>query len=227
MTKLSKFRSSSTCRHVTWVRFHWNYIFISNFSYRKARQLASTNVSALSEQNISQASYFENSLFGIKQLTMLFAAHEVLYWFRVTHLDITIQSNQSKCNSIKRSCAAGCQHQSYKCMHDWINSSHCSTIGTSARPNLAPTRFTTAVRTFALWWHSKGKYISLFIAETSIAETAAPNCPISVYVATCNQGCRSRAQAQAILYGWSRSQNFLDGGTGVWNLGSGSSELYI
>jgi len=31
---------------------------------------------------------------------------------------------------------------------------------------------------FALWWHSKGKYISHFIAETSIAETSAPNCPI-------------------------------------------------
>jgi len=36
-------------------------------------------VSALSEQNISQAPYRENSLFRIKQLTMLFAAHEVLY----------------------------------------------------------------------------------------------------------------------------------------------------
>ena len=136
-------------------------------------------MSALSEQNISQASYLENSLFGIKQLTMVFAAHEVLYWFRVTHLDITIQSNQSNCNSIKRSCAAGCKHRFYKCMYDWINSSHCCTIGTSARPNLAPTCFTTAVRTFALWWHSKGKYISHFIAETSIAETAAPNSPIS------------------------------------------------
>jgi len=36
-------------------------------------------VSALSEQNFSQASYFENSLFRFKELTMLFAAHEVLY----------------------------------------------------------------------------------------------------------------------------------------------------
>jgi len=35
-------------------------------------------VAALSEQNIIQASYFENSFFRIKQLTM-FAAHEVLY----------------------------------------------------------------------------------------------------------------------------------------------------
>ena len=172
MTKLSKFRLSSTSRQVTWVRFHWNYIFISNFSYRKARQLASKIVSALSEQNISQASYFENSLFRIKQLTM-FAAQEVLYWFRVINVYITIQSNQSNCNSIKRSCAAGCQHRFYKCMYVWINSSHCCTIGTSARPNLAPTRFTTVVRTFALWWHSKGKYISHFIAET-----AARNCPI-------------------------------------------------
>ena len=195
MTKLSKFRLSSTSRQVTWVRFHWNYIFISNFSYRKARQLASKIVSALSEQNISQASYFENSLFRIKQLTM-FAAQEVLYWFRVINVYITIQSNQSNCNSIKRSCAASCQHRFYKCMYVWINSSHCCMIGTSAGPNLAPTRFTTAVQTFALWWHSKEKYISHFIAETSIAktaiaetaiaetsiaETAAPNCPIHVW----------------------------------------------
>jgi len=39
-------------------------------------------VAALSEQNISQVSYFENSLFRIKQLTILsklFAAQEVLY----------------------------------------------------------------------------------------------------------------------------------------------------
>ena len=173
MTKLSKFRPSSTSRQVTWVRFHWNYIFISSFSYRKARQLASKIVSALSEQNISQASYFENSLFRIKQLTM-FAAHEILYWLRVIRFYITIQSNQSNYNSIKRSCAAGCQHRVHKCMHVWINNSHCCTIGTSAWPKLAPTRFTTAVRTFALWWHCKGKYISHFIAETSFAETAAP-----------------------------------------------------
>jgi len=172
MTKLSKFRPSSTSRQVTWVRFHWNYIFISSFSYRKAWQLASKIVSALSEQNISQASYFENSLFRIKQLTM-FAAHEVPYWFRVSHFYITIQSNESNCNSIKCSCAAGCQHRFYKCMYVWMNSSHCCMIGTSARPNLAPTRFATAVWTFALWWHSKGKYILHFIAET-----AAPNCPI-------------------------------------------------
>jgi len=36
-------------------------------------------VVALSEQIISQVSYFENSLFRIKQLTMLLAAQEVLY----------------------------------------------------------------------------------------------------------------------------------------------------
>jgi len=46
MTKLSKFRLSSTSHQVTWVRFHWNYIFISNFSYWKARQLASKIVAA-------------------------------------------------------------------------------------------------------------------------------------------------------------------------------------
>jgi len=36
---------------------------------------------ALSEQNISQALYFENGLFRIAQLMMLFAAQEVLYGF--------------------------------------------------------------------------------------------------------------------------------------------------
>jgi len=80
MTKLSKFRLSSASRQVTSDRLHWNYIFISNFSYWKARQLALEIVAALSEQNISQASYFENSLFRIQQLTMLFDAQEVLYW---------------------------------------------------------------------------------------------------------------------------------------------------
>jgi len=43
------------------------------------RQLVSKIVAVLSEQNIRQASYFENSLFRIKQLMMLFAAQEVLY----------------------------------------------------------------------------------------------------------------------------------------------------
>jgi len=80
MTKLCKFRLSSGSRQVMWVRFHWNYIFMSNFSYWKARQVASKIVAVLSEQNISQTSYLEISLFRIKQLTMLFAAQEVLYW---------------------------------------------------------------------------------------------------------------------------------------------------
>jgi len=31
---------------------------------------------------------------------MLFSAQEVLYWFRVIHFHITMQSNQSNCNSI-------------------------------------------------------------------------------------------------------------------------------
>jgi len=57
-------------------------------------------VAVLSEQNISQALYFKNSLFRIKQLTTLFAAQEVRYWFRVFHLYITTQSSQSNCNSI-------------------------------------------------------------------------------------------------------------------------------
>ena len=65
------------------------------------------------------------------------AAQEVLYWFRVFHFYITMQSSQSNCNSIvllrgdiastyitppslidstlhRRSCAAGCQHRFYK-----------------------------------------------------------------------------------------------------------------
>jgi len=36
-------------------------------------------VVAFSEQHISQASYFENNFFRIKQLTMLLAAQEALY----------------------------------------------------------------------------------------------------------------------------------------------------
>jgi len=96
----SEFRLSSVSRQVTWVHFHWNYIFISNLTYWKARQLASKTVAALSEENISQALYFENSLFRIKQLTTLFAAQEVLYWFWVIHFYITMQCNQSNCNSI-------------------------------------------------------------------------------------------------------------------------------
>jgi len=36
-------------------------------------------VVALSEQNISLALYFENRLFRIEQLTMLFSAQKVLY----------------------------------------------------------------------------------------------------------------------------------------------------
>jgi len=80
MTKLHKFRLSSASRQVMWVRFHWNYIFISNFSHWKALQLVSKIVAVLSEQNISQAFHFKNSLFRIKQLTALFTAQEVLYW---------------------------------------------------------------------------------------------------------------------------------------------------
>ena len=95
-----KFRPSSVACQVIWLSFHWNYIFISKFSYWKARQLASKTVFALSEQNISQASYFKNSLFRIKQLTILFAAQEVLYWFWVIHFDITMQYNRSNYNSI-------------------------------------------------------------------------------------------------------------------------------
>jgi len=46
-----------------------------------SRQLASEIVVALSKQNIShsQVLYFENSLFKIVQLMMLFSAKKVLY----------------------------------------------------------------------------------------------------------------------------------------------------
>jgi len=43
------------------------------------RQLALEIVVALSEQNISQVLYFENSFFRIEQLMMLFFVQNVLY----------------------------------------------------------------------------------------------------------------------------------------------------
>jgi len=55
---------------------------------------------ALSEQNISQALYFENNFFRIEQLTMLFSAQKVLSWFRVSHFYIMMQNHQSNSNSI-------------------------------------------------------------------------------------------------------------------------------
>jgi len=58
----SKFRLFSASCQVTWVRFHTNYISISNFSFRKAQQLASKIVATLSQQNISLASDFEDSI---------------------------------------------------------------------------------------------------------------------------------------------------------------------
>jgi len=51
---------------------------------------ASKILTALSEQNINQALYFENNLFRIEQLTILFATQEVLYWFRVMHFSMTM-----------------------------------------------------------------------------------------------------------------------------------------
>jgi len=42
----------------------------------------------LCRQNISQALYFENSLFRFEQLMMLFAAQEVLNTFRVIHCTV-------------------------------------------------------------------------------------------------------------------------------------------
>ena len=56
----------------------------------------------------------------------------------IYNIPISVDSALHEC-----SCAAGCQHRFDKCMYVWINSSHCCTIGTSAKPNLAPTRFTT------------------------------------------------------------------------------------
>jgi len=83
INKSSKFRSSSASRQVMQV------FNVRNFSYWKP---ASEIVVALSEQNISEALYFENSLFRIEQLTMLFSAQKVLYWFRVIKSKLTISS---------------------------------------------------------------------------------------------------------------------------------------
>jgi len=72
----------------------------------------------------------------------------------------------------------------------WIplNTAWLERPGTCARPNLASTRFTKAVRTFALWWHCKRKQISHFIAErviakTSITEMVALICSILMWCA--------------------------------------------
>jgi len=79
---------------------------------------------------------------------MLLAAQEVLYWFRAFHFYITMQCNQSNCNSVvllcsdfasifitlpslidsvlhRCSCAADCQLRFHKFMYVWINSFHC------------------------------------------------------------------------------------------------------
>jgi len=50
--------------------------FLREISHIK---LSSEIVVALSEQNISQVLYFKKCLFRIEQVTMLFAAQEVLY----------------------------------------------------------------------------------------------------------------------------------------------------
>jgi len=81
MTKFNKCGPSLGSRQVTRVRFYWSYIFTRNFSYWNVRHLTWENVVTLSEQNISQALYIENSLLRIEQLTMLFAAQGVLYLF--------------------------------------------------------------------------------------------------------------------------------------------------
>jgi len=89
MTKLNKicfkFRPSSGSCLVPQVHFYWSYMFMKNFSYWKVQQLASDIVVTFSELHISHALHFENSLFKIEQLTMLFAAQEILYWFQVIH----------------------------------------------------------------------------------------------------------------------------------------------
>ena len=91
--KIKWVKFSSRSRLVTCVRFHWNLIFIRNFSYWKGRQLASKIVAALSEQNISQALCFENSLFRVKQLTILLAVQEVLYILISSNLLMHMQCN--------------------------------------------------------------------------------------------------------------------------------------
>jgi len=126
-------------------------IFLQGISHLwKAWQLASEIVVALSEQNISQTLHFENSIYRIEQLTMLFAPQNVLYWFRVSDFYITMLKSSINCNSIVllrsnfagmvgifitppslTGCAPQMQLCSWlsasicKCMYVWINSSHC------------------------------------------------------------------------------------------------------
>jgi len=69
MTKLSKFRLSLASRQVTWVIFFFKY-FNEQLVIWKGATARLKIVAAVSEQNISQASYFENCLFRIKQLTI-------------------------------------------------------------------------------------------------------------------------------------------------------------
>jgi len=49
------------------------------FLILKSTTVSLRNLVAVSEQNISRALYFENNLFRIEQLTMLFSAQELLY----------------------------------------------------------------------------------------------------------------------------------------------------
>ena len=71
-------------------------------------------------------------------LPLCLMLRKVYFCKYIYNIPISVDSALHEC-----SCAAGCQHRFDKCMYVWINSSHCCTIGTSAKPNLAPTRFTT------------------------------------------------------------------------------------
>jgi len=68
--------------------------FLRNFSYWKAAQLTSEIVVTLSEQNTSQALYFEKSLFWIEQLMMLFAAQEVILILSSSLLHYNVKSSE-------------------------------------------------------------------------------------------------------------------------------------
>ena len=79
-------------------RINWSYIFTRNFLKWKAWQLASEIVVALSEQNVNQAFYLENSFFRTEQLTVLFSAQKVLLISSksLLHYDVKRESSSEK-----------------------------------------------------------------------------------------------------------------------------------
>jgi len=138
MTKLRKFRPSSVSRQVMRVRFHWNYIFISNFLYWKARQLASKlwpcYLNKISVKRcISKIAFLELSswrrcllrkksdidfeFFTFTLRRKVVRAIAIQSFFSVVTLQVYLIYNTAILihSALHRcSCAAGCQHRFYK-----------------------------------------------------------------------------------------------------------------